>query len=1112
MTELDTAEGGAETLSNLAIDQNILGYTLRERIGHGGYGEVWSAEAPGGILKAIKFIYGFHDEERAQREQKALNRIKGLRHPFLLSLERIEVSDGRLVVVTELADMSLKDRFDHYREKGLDGIPRNELLGYLDDAADALDYINQSHSLQHLDVKPENFLIVGGHVKVGDFGLVKEIHEVQQSFMGGLTPSYASPELFDGCPSTTSDQYSLAIVFQELLTGSRPFPGSTAAQLAAQHVQQPPNLDGLSRGDKIVVGRALEKSAANRYKSCKEFISELQNRTISRSDKNAAKASTRSRKRASSTDGTGTDVTDTLKTSLFNHSFVADCCRLDPIECDHDSAELQPTLFISVGSTATSIMRAVRKRLRDRVGGLEDTPAIRFLCIDTDTKELRNACNESPQGSLYFDDILPMPLRTPLEYRDNESLHTTWLSRRWIYNVPRSLQTEGIRPLGRLAFADHHQELFDRLHDLVEGITQPDQLGRTAESVGMTPSDKPKPRVFLVSSISGGVGSGMVIDLAYAVRTVLIEQGHGDVELTGILTYTAGRSASQKNLSMANAFTCLTELFHFDTQKPYPGDPACKLPAFDDGQQTFDSTYIIDMTSEMLPEEYTDTVESVGEYLYLNAITKCSAVFDLCRKQKDNDEISFRTLGLSAAADLSEQDVAYPRSQILKSLTDYWANHDKANVSDIDRLLKNKMHDLQFTLEHLVQSVNEIVQLRFNKNPDVAIASMIADYFQPNRQSTAVRLERIFSLINDAFVGSSNENSRFSKSLEFSLDEHRELRSTELADELCNVILGQLDKAEFRLSGAKTAADRCVAMLNNMSERLQLTQTSAQAELEKVGTELLTPVTESVDNHKSKSIETAIIGFSQLYLQEFVLKEAGKIVLATKHRVESVTRSRLDLVRINLAALPSTVETVEPPTLDATSRDKSSYITALMVNQIAGRLSELVHQVDHGVQGKSLSQLARRDAAEAIEQIFDQISQSISSVICDAMKEIDFEQIIEISELDGNEIAEWLKRHLTLARPELLQLCGGDYHLILAIPERSQSGLIAECLEKHFDEMPTVVPATNGNLTLCYEAEQIPLKSVLLDLIRKRPDCVEYVSRLHTRIDIDWTPATAIVS
>lgn len=64
----------------------IPGYVLEERIGSGGYGEVWRATAPGGLPKAIKFIYGNLEEKRASRELKSLNRIRELNHPFLLTL------------------------------------------------------------------------------------------------------------------------------------------------------------------------------------------------------------------------------------------------------------------------------------------------------------------------------------------------------------------------------------------------------------------------------------------------------------------------------------------------------------------------------------------------------------------------------------------------------------------------------------------------------------------------------------------------------------------------------------------------------------------------------------------------------------------------------------------------------------------------------------------------------------------------------------------------------------------------------------------------------------------------------------------------------------------
>ena len=85
--------------------------------------------------------------------------------------------DGNVIIVTELADQSLKRNFDSTARQGLPGSPREELLGYLRDAADALDYIYDNYSLQHLDIKPENLLLVGNRAKVADFGLVKNLYD-----------------------------------------------------------------------------------------------------------------------------------------------------------------------------------------------------------------------------------------------------------------------------------------------------------------------------------------------------------------------------------------------------------------------------------------------------------------------------------------------------------------------------------------------------------------------------------------------------------------------------------------------------------------------------------------------------------------------------------------------------------------------------------------------------------------------------------------------------------------------------------------------------------------------------------------------------------------------
>ncbi|MBA4064705.1 MAG: hypothetical protein C0501_13520 [Isosphaera sp.] len=277
-----TADSGSHRLfRKQAGTEPLPGYRLLEPLGRGGFGEVWKCEAPGGLLKAIKFVPGGKGEDgqgerRQAQELDAFREIKAIRHPFLLTLERVEVVAGDLVMVMELADRQLADRFRECRTCGLPGIPRDELLAYFADAAEALDVIAGKHGLQHLDVKPANLFLVAGHVKVGDYGLVAKLNpDADAAGHRGLTPKYVAPEALRGEPSDRSDQYSLALVYQELLTGTFPYAGKTAQQLMLQHVSSKPDLSGLPPVDQPIVAKALAKDPADRFGSCLGFVQAL---------------------------------------------------------------------------------------------------------------------------------------------------------------------------------------------------------------------------------------------------------------------------------------------------------------------------------------------------------------------------------------------------------------------------------------------------------------------------------------------------------------------------------------------------------------------------------------------------------------------------------------------------------------------------------------------------------------------------------------------------------------------------------------------------------------------------------------------------------------------
>jgi len=261
------------------------GYRLIEPLGRGGFGEVWKCEAPGGLHKAVKFVApdpdgGPRAGDCLRQEFDAFQQIKAIRHPFLLTLERVEMVKGEMVSVMELADRHLFDRYLEAVGQGHIGIPRDELLSYFADAAEALDLITEDYHLQHLDIKPANLFLVGRHVKVGDYGLVSRLDPTGPAQGAvrenrGLTPRYAAPEVLRGRVDARSDQYSLALVYFELLTGEFPYTARTPQQMLLQHVTAPPNLSALPEGDRPTIARALAKVAADRFPSCLAFVQGL---------------------------------------------------------------------------------------------------------------------------------------------------------------------------------------------------------------------------------------------------------------------------------------------------------------------------------------------------------------------------------------------------------------------------------------------------------------------------------------------------------------------------------------------------------------------------------------------------------------------------------------------------------------------------------------------------------------------------------------------------------------------------------------------------------------------------------------------------------------------
>ena len=267
-------------------------YKIVRELGRGAMGVVYHAIDPNiGRPVAIKTIQlgGNRTPEEQDRLRERLFREARsagiLSHPGIVTIYDVEQQGDLAYIAMEFVDGPTLDQLLS-EQAAVDPVLMFSILAQ---TAVALDYAH-GKGIVHRDIKPANIMISGpnsgspGTVKITDFGIAKVTASEQFTMTGAIvgTPHYMSPEQVQGQPvDGRSDQFSLAVIAYEMLTGEKPYTGehltTVVYKIVAEEPAPPHRLNPTLGGAiEVAMRKGLAKKADGRFRTCQEFVESLE--------------------------------------------------------------------------------------------------------------------------------------------------------------------------------------------------------------------------------------------------------------------------------------------------------------------------------------------------------------------------------------------------------------------------------------------------------------------------------------------------------------------------------------------------------------------------------------------------------------------------------------------------------------------------------------------------------------------------------------------------------------------------------------------------------------------------------------------------------------------
>jgi len=261
----------------LKKDGKISEYTLVEKCGSGGFGEVWRAERRTRLSVnefALKFFRpkdtDLIDIERVKKEIETWKRVSG--SPNIVSIFEADIYEDYVYIVSEFADGGSLEKW--LKENGGKAESLEQAIEITQGILKGLDSLHRC-GFVHRDLKPANVLFRKGVPCLADFGISREMKTYSKATSTAGTYEFMPPEAFQKNPSVTvhTDIWGVGVIMQKLLTGTLPFPQDEIPSLitAILYDEPEPLPENVPPEIKEIIGISLRKDRENRFQSARDM-------------------------------------------------------------------------------------------------------------------------------------------------------------------------------------------------------------------------------------------------------------------------------------------------------------------------------------------------------------------------------------------------------------------------------------------------------------------------------------------------------------------------------------------------------------------------------------------------------------------------------------------------------------------------------------------------------------------------------------------------------------------------------------------------------------------------------------------------------------------------